>query len=436
MAQIIDVMEDGRLSVPDRPVIPYISGDGIGPDIWHAARMVIDTAVKAAYGGKKEIDFKKVAAGEESFEKTGEWLPGATLDEIQKYRVAIKGPLTTPVGEGMRSLNVAIRQELDLFACIRPVRYIPGIPSPCKSPEAIDMVIFRENTEDIYLGIEWEAGTADAGEAVDYVNKKTGKRLDRKTTGIGIKPISEKNTRRLVEKAIQYALDNERKSVTIMHKGNIMKFTEGAFLKWGYDVGRDTFPDRVITEQTLWDAYDGRVPDGRIVLKDRIADNMFQQVLLRPEDYDVIAAPNLNGDYISDLLAAMAGGLGLAPGANIGEGCAVFEATHGTAPKYAGQDKVNPGSVILSGAMMLDHLGWHEAADRVRSALRETITGKKVTYDLARQIPGATELKCSEFAREICSFLRAVAPGIFPLPQKETVPEQSDCEPMGPVSQT
>jgi len=403
LENIIALNKDGSLLVPDTPVIPFIPGDGTGPDIWNAARLVLDAAVKKAYKDKKRIIFKEVLAGEDAFNKTGEWLPKDTLNQIQKYKVAIKGPLTTPVGHGMRSLNVAIRQDLDLYACIRPAKYLSGVPSPCREPDNIDMVIFRENTEDIYLGIEWEAGTKEAKEAAAFVNQKTLKNLDDDTTGIGIKPISEKKTKRLIKKAIQYAIDHKRKSVTIMHKGNIMKFTEGAFLKWGYEVGENDFRDAVITEQNLWDQFEGNVPAGKIVLKDRIADNMFQQVLLRPDEYDIIAAPNLNGDYISDLLAAMVGGLGLAPGANIGDNCAVFEATHGTAPKYAGQDKVNPGSVILSGAMMLDHLGWHKASNVIHAALQKTILNKKVTYDLARQIPGATALKCSEFAKELCS---------------------------------
>ena len=403
MENIIQFNTDGSLSVPDTPVIPYIAGDGTGPDIWNAARMVLEQAVQTAYSGKKKILFKEVLAGEDAFERTGEWLPKETLEQIKTYKVAIKGPLTTPVGHGMRSLNVAIRQDLDLFACIRPATYIPGVPSPVKEPEKIDMIIFRENTEDLYLGIEWEAGTKEAGDMVSFVNGKTAKLLDAKTTGIGIKPISEQNTKRLIRKAIQYAVDHHKKNVTIMHKGNIMKFTEGAFLKWGYEVGTEEFKDRVITEQMLWDTFDGKIPEGKIVLKDRIADNMFQQVVLRPGEYDVIAAPNLNGDYISDLLAAMIGGLGLAPGANIGDTCAVFEATHGTAPKYAGMDKVNPGSLILSGAMMLDHLGWYEASTVIHTALQKTILNKKVTYDLARQIPDAVELKCSEFARELCT---------------------------------
>ncbi len=405
MADLISLNPDKSLNVPNHPVIGCIPGDGTGPDIWHATRPVLDTAVETAYAGQRKIQFKELPAGEAGFQKTGEWLPQTTLEQIKQFRVAIKGPMTTPVGEGMRSLNVAIRQELDLFACIRPARYIKGVPSPCRNPAAIDMVIFRENTEDLYAGIEWQSGSKDAKEIIDFIKNKTGKALAPDTTGIGIKPISEANTKRLVRKAIQYALDNDRKSVTLMHKGNIMKFTEGAFLNWGREVGTTEFKDAVLLEDQLWDEFNGNLPQGKILLKDRIADSMFQQVLLRPEEYDIIAAPNLNGDYISDLLAAMVGGLGLAPGANIGTDCAVFEATHGTAPKYAGKDKVNPGSLILSGAMMLDHMGWHDAADLIHDALQKAITAKTVTYDLARQIPGATQVSCSEFGRQICKHM-------------------------------
>ncbi len=396
---------DGSLHVPDHPIIGCIPGDGTGPDIWQATRPVLETAVKTAYKGSRQISFQELPAGEASFQQTGEWLPQSTLDQIRSLRVAIKGPMTTPVGKGMRSLNVAIRQELDLFACIRPARHIRGVPSPCRQPDAIDMVIFRENTEDLYAGIEWSAGSDGAKAVIDLVRDHTGKSLVREDTGIGIKPISRDNTRRLVRKALQYAVDHRRKSVTVMHKGNIMKFTEGAFLDWALEVGTTEFAGHVILEDRLWKEFNGRVPKGMIVLKDRIADNMFQQVLLRPEEYDVIAAPNLNGDYISDLLAAMVGGLGLAPGANVGSECAVFEATHGTAPKYAGKDKVNPGSLILSGAMMLDHMGWPEAAEQVRNALQLAIGAKEVTYDLARQIPGATEVSCSGFGHRICRFM-------------------------------
>jgi isocitrate dehydrogenase len=405
MPDSIALNPDGTLHVPDHPIIGCIPGDGTGPDIWNATHPVLETAVDTAYNGNRQISFEELPAGETSFKQTGEWLPLSTLDRIRSLRVAIKGPMTTPVGKGMRSLNVAIRQELDLFACIRPAKYIRGVPSPCRRPAAIDMVIFRENTEDLYAGIEWPSGSDEAKEIIDMIQKNTGKSLARDTTGIGIKPISRDNTQRLVRKAIQFAVDHQRKSVTLMHKGNIMKFTEGAFLNWGLEVGTTEFADHVILEDRLWKEFNGKQPKGSIVLKDRIADNMFQQVLLRPEDYDVIAAPNLNGDYISDLLAAMVGGLGLAPGANIGTNCAVFEATHGTAPKYAGKDKVNPGSLILSGAMMLDHMEWPEAAKLVRDALQQAIASKQVTYDLARQIPGATEVSCSEFGRHICRLM-------------------------------
>lgn len=401
MGDSIEIQSDGSLSVPDNPVIPFIKGDGTGPDIWNAARMVLDKAVETAYDKNRRIDFMQVAAGEEAFEETGEWLPADTLETINRHRVAIKGPLATPVGGGIRSLNVAIRHALDLFACIRPVKYIHGVPSSFTEAEKIDMVIFRENTEDLYKGIEWEAGSEDALKVLSFVREVTGIKLD-ETTSVGIKPISSVNTKRLMKKALEYAVANNRKSVTIMHKGNIMKYTEGGFLKWAYQAAEEMFKPQTVTENELYSVHDGIVPAGKVLIKDRIADNMFQQVVLRPDEYDVIAAPNLNGDYISDLLAALTGGLGLAPGANVGEKCAVFEATHGTAPKYAGKDKVNPGSLILSGAMMLDHMGWTEAGAMVRQAMEATIMEKEVTYDLARKIPGASTLKCSEFARAVC----------------------------------
>ncbi|MCF8045125.1 MAG: isocitrate dehydrogenase (NADP(+)) [Desulfarculaceae bacterium] len=401
MGETIEIRPDGSISVPDHPVIPFIKGDGTGPDIWHAARMVLDKAVETAYDGSRKIDFMEVSAGEESFRATGEWLPAATLETINRYRVAIKGPLATPVGGGIRSLNVAIRHALDLFACIRPVKYMRGVPSPFSEVEKIDMVIFRENTEDLYKGIEWEAGSEDALKALSFIRETTGIKLD-ETTAVGIKPISSVNTKRLMKKALEYAVANRRKSVTVMHKGNIMKYTEGGFVKWAYQAAEEMFKQQTVTEEELYSVHGGSVPEEKLVVKDRIADNMFQQVVLRPDEYDVIAAPNLNGDYMSDLLAAMTGGLGLAPGANVGEKCAVFEATHGTAPKYAGKDKVNPGSLILSGAMMLDHIGWEEAGNMVRQALEATISEKKVTYDLARKIPGASTLKCSEFGRAVC----------------------------------
>lgn len=391
---------DGTLNIPDFPIIPFIEGDGIGPDIWRAASMVIDSAVHAAYTGKRKIAWIEVYVGEKGYRKTGEWLSDEALKTIKEHVIAIKGPLTTPVGKGIRSLNVAIRQKLDLYACVRPVRYIDPVPSPMKNPEKVDMVIFRENTEDVYAGIEWESKSDGAECVIAFLKEKMKISLP-SDAGIGIKPISEKNTKRLVASAISYALENNFPSVTLMHKGNIMKFTEGAFNKWGYEVARERFPGKTITEVELFDIYNGNQPEGKVVIKDRIADMLFQQVLLRPEEYHVIATPNLNGDYLSDALAAQVGGLGMAPGANIGDMCAVFEATHGTAPKYAGQDKVNPSSLILSGAMMLDYMGWKEASALIRQALKSTIKDGTVTYDLARQIEGAKEVKCSEFAKLI-----------------------------------
>lgn len=393
----ITITEAGQLNVPDNPIIPFIEGDGTGPDIWRATRLVLDAAVAKAYSGARTINWLEVMAGEKAFNDTGEWLPEATLDAIRKYRVAIKGPLTTPVGGGIRSVNVQLRQVLDLYACVRPVRYIAGIPSPMKAPENVDMVVFRENTEDVYIGYEWEANSPMALKLIDFIDREEGRQI-RAGSGIGIKPISRFGTRRLVKMAVQYALDHQRPSVTIVHKGNIMKYTEGAFRNWGYEVAQEVFGEQVVTEEEVWSKYDGQAPAGRVVIKDRIADAMFQQILLRPVEYDVLAMPNLNGDYISDALAAMAGGLGMAPGANIGDGYALFEATHGTAPKYAGLDKINPGSLILSGAMMLDHLGWQEAAECVRKGLIGAINAKQVTYDLARQMEGSTEVACSRFA--------------------------------------
>ena len=397
---IITYSDDGELNVPDVPVIPFIEGDGIGPDIWRAARRVLDAAVSRSYGSDRKIQWLEILAGEKAFNQTQMWLPEETLEKIRIYRVAIKGPLTTPVGEGIRSINVSLRQELDLYACVRPTKYITGIPSPVLRPELVDMVIFRENTEDVYMGLEWKAGSVMAKKIIDLVKTEDGREI-RAGSGIGLKPMSRFGTRRLVRMAIQYAIEHKKKSVTIVHKGNIMKFTEGAFRSWGYEVAREEFGEWIITEEDLWKKHDGEIPPDKIVIKDRIADAMFQQILLRPAEYDVLAMPNLNGDYMSDALSAMVGGLGLAPGANIGDGYALFEATHGTAPKYAGQDKVNPGSLILSGAMMLDYLGWKEAADRVREGLVKTVEQKRVTYDLARQMEGAVEVKCSEFAEEI-----------------------------------
>ncbi|MEF3168335.1 MAG: isocitrate dehydrogenase (NADP(+)) [Deltaproteobacteria bacterium] len=396
----ITIGEGGSIHVPDCPIVPFIEGDGIGPDIWKATKLVLDWAVEKAYGGGKKISWVEVLAGEKAYKETGSWLPEETLASIREHVVAIKGPLATPVGGGIRSLNVTLRQELDLYACVRPVRHFRGVPSPVKHPEAVDMVIFRENTEDVYAGIEWEAESEDARKVIAFFEKEMGCRI-RPDSGIGIKPISRFGTERLVRKAIRYALDTGRPSVTLVHKGNIMKYTEGAFRAWGYELAAREFADVAVSEEDLWNSYGGKVPEGKVVIKDRIADAMFQQILLRPREYSVLAMPNLNGDYMSDALAAQVGGLGMAPGANIGDGYAIFEATHGTAPKYAGLDKVNPGSLILSGAMMLDYLGWREAADLVRRAIEAAILRKTVTYDLARQIDGATEVRCSEFAAAI-----------------------------------
>lgn len=392
--------KDGRLAVPDNPVILYIEGDGTGPDIWRATKIVLDAAVEKAYGGKRKIEWMEVLAGEKAYNQTGSWLPDETLEKIHEYKVAIKGPLTTPVGGGIRSINVTLRQVMALYACVRPVRYFQGVPSPVKNPEKVDMVIFRENMEDVYAGIEWKQGSEEAQKIINYIKKELKKDI-LPDSGIGIKPISITNTKNLVRRAIQYAIDNNRKSVTLVHKGNIMKFTEGAFRDWGYEIARTEFADNTITEDELWEKYNGKAPAGKIVIKDRIADSMFQQVLLRPDEYEVIATPNLNGDYLSDALAAQVGGLGMAPGANIGDNEAVFEATHGTAPKYANQDKVNPGSLILSGEMMLRFLGWKEAADGIIRGLEKTIQQKRVTYDLERLMPGATLLKCSEFGKAV-----------------------------------
>ncbi len=396
--------QNGKIAVPVDPIIPFIEGDGIGPDIWRATQRVINAAVKNAYEGKRRINWVEVLAGEKAHNLTGEWLPQRTLDSFREYKVGIKGPLTTPVGGGIRSLNVTLRQELDLFACVRPVRYIPGVPSPMVHPEFVDMVIFRENTEDVYAGIEWPANSPEAKKLIEFINRETQKHVD-VSAGIGIKPITRFGSERLIRSAIQYAIEHKRRSVTMMHKGNIMKFTEGAFRDYGYQLAEGEFPQQVISETVLWEKYDGRQPEDVIVLKDRIADITFQQVLLRPKEYDVIATPNLNGDYLSDALAAQVGGVGMAPGNNMSTEIAVFEATHGTAPKYANLDKVNPGSLILSAIMMLEHIGWNEAANQMLSALEQTIHAKIVTYDLARQLTGAKEVKTSEFADAIISRL-------------------------------
>ena len=384
---------NGRLVVPDVPIIPFIQGDGTGPDIWNASVRVFDAAVKKAFAGQRRIAWLKVLAGEQAKDSTGQWLPAETLEAVKAYRVAIKGPLTTPVGGGIRSLNVTLRQVLDLYACVRPVKYYKGTPSPVKHPERMDVIIFRENTEDVYAGIEWARGTPQAEKLIEFLSHELGKHV-RADSGIGIKPMSETGSKRLVRKAIQYALANNRKSVTLVHKGNIMKFTEGAFRDWGYELARTEFRDQVVLEEEVT----GTVPEGKVLIKDRIADSVFQQVLTRTAEYDVFATPNLNGDYLSDACAAQVGGLGLAPGANIGDEIGFFEATHGTAPKYAGKDVINPSSLILSGMMMFRYLGWQEAADLVEKAIERTIQQKKVTYDLARLMDGATKLKTSEFA--------------------------------------
>jgi isocitrate dehydrogenase len=403
-SQKISFDPTGRLQVPNNPIILYIEGDGTGPDIWRATVRVLDTAVARAYAGKRQIAWREILAGEKAYEATGSHLPEETLAAIKEYLVALKGPLTTPVGGGFRSINVTLRQVLDLYACIRPVRYYAGTPSPLKEPQKTNMVVFRENTEDVYAGIEWPASSPEARKVVDFLNSQMGCRISPQA-GIGIKPMSAAGSQRLVRKALIFALENNRPSVTLMHKGNIMKFTEGAFKTWGYELAAAEFPTQVITEAQLWQEYDGRAPAGKIIIKDRIADSIFQQVLLRPEEYSVIATPNLNGDYLSDALAAQVGGLGMAPGANIGDRYAVFEATHGSAPKYANLDKINPSSLILSGAMMLEYLGWKEAAELIHAGLANTIQAKTVTYDLARLLPMAKELSCSGFASALINNL-------------------------------
>jgi isocitrate dehydrogenase len=414
-------IKEGKLQVPNHPIIPFIEGDGTGRDIWKASKRVLDAAVSKAYGGTKQIAWYEVFAGEKAFNTYGEWLPNDTLEAIREYFVAIKGPLTTPIGGGIRSLNVALRQELDLYVCLRPVRYFEGVPSPVKRPELVDMVIFRENTEDIYAGIEYQEGSAEVKKVIEFLQKEMGVNKIRfpETSGIGIKPVSSEGSKRLVRAAIEYAIKHGRKSVTLVHKGNIMKFTEGAFKNWGYEVAEQEFGDKVFT----WSQYDvikerdgeaaanaaqkDAEAAGKIIIKDAIADIALQQVLTRPTDFDVIATLNLNGDYLSDALAAQIGGIGIAPGANINymTGHAIFEATHGTAPKYADKDVVNPGSVILSGVMLLEHLGWQEAADLIYKGMETAINNKTVTYDFARLMEGATELKCSAFADEIINHL-------------------------------
>lgn len=403
MGTAITVDAKGKFIVPDDPIIPCIAGDGIGPDIWNAGKPVLDCAVAKAYGGRRRIEWLPVRAGEDCWKETGEFVPEATKEAITKYRVAIKGPLSTPVGKGFRSVNVMLRQMYDLYACVRPVSHIPGVPSPVIHPDDVNMVIFRENTEDLYAGVEWDHDTTEAERVIALI-KELGKNV-RPHSAIGIKPISEFGSKRLVRMAIQYAIDHKLPSVTLVHKGNIMKFTEGGFRRWGYEVAAEEFGDVTITEEEVTKNFGGKAPEGKIVIKDRITDAMFQQILLRPAEYSVLALPNLNGDYMSDALAAEVGGLGMAPGSNIGEGYAIFEATHGTAPKYAGQDKTNPGSIILSGALMLEYIGWKESAELIRKAVEKTVAAKMVTYDLARQMPGATKISCSAFGKAICEHM-------------------------------
>ena len=396
----IEKDSEQKLTVPNQPIIPVIEGDGIGRDIMKATRRVIDAAVQKAFDEEKQIVWFDIYAGENAQEKYGEWLPEDTFQAIREFGVALKGPLTTPVGGGFRSLNVTLRQELDLFACVRPVRHFEGVITPVRNPEDMDVVIFRENTEDVYAGIEWMQGSAEAERVIDFLQNEMGQTV-RPDSGIGIKPISIFGTKRLVRMAIQYAIDHQRESVTLVHKGNIMKFTEGAFSEWGYELAADEFADQTISEADLWDKHDGQIPEGKIVIKDRIADSMLQQILTRTADYDVIATSNLNGDYLSDACAAQVGGIGMAPGGNIGDVAALFEATHGTAPKYTDQDVANPSSLILSAVMMLEHLGWQPAADLVTKGMEQTIIQKRVTYDLERLMDGATKLKTSEFGSAI-----------------------------------
>ena len=413
----ITVDQDGNLNVPDNPILPFIEGDGTGPDIWNAAQPVFDAAVEKAYGDSRKIEWKEVYAGQKAKDEVGEWLPQETIDAIREHKVAIKGPLTTPVGGGIRSLNVALRQTLDLFACVRPVRWYKGVPSPVKEPHLVDMIVFRENSEDIYAGIEWPARSDDAKSIISYMQEELGVDTIRfpESSGIGVKPVSEEGTKRLVRSSIDYALEKGRDSVTLVHKGNIMKFTEGAFKEWGYEVAHEEYPDQTYTwaqwdetkEKKGRDAANAEQAaaeeEGKIIIKDVIADAFLQQILTRPSEYDIIATMNLNGDYISDALAAQVGGIGIAPGSNINynTGIGLFEATHGTAPKYAGMDKVNPSSLILSGAMMFDFMGWTEVGEYIDRGIEGAVESKRVTYDFHRQMENATKLKCSEFGQEI-----------------------------------
>ncbi len=399
-------VEDGKVKVPSHPIIPFIEGDGTGPDLWRAARPVFEAAVDKAYGGKRRIAWFEVFAGEKARERYGEWLPADTLEAINAYVVAIKGPLTTPIGGGYRSINVSLRQQLDLYACIRPVRYFQGVPSPVKRPMDLDVVIFRENTEDVYAGIEWRDGTEKCRKVISFLNREMGTDIPEEAA-IGVKVSSPKASKRLVRKAIRYAIEKQKESVTFVHKGNIMKYTEGGFKEWGYQVAREEFADYVVIEEDMKKSGSAAPSRSKVVIKDRIADSMFQQLLTRPKEYSVLATPNLNGDYLSDAAAAQAGGLGMAPGANIGDAVALFEATHGSAPAYAGLDKVNPGSLILSGAMMFEYLGWLEVTDLIVEGVRRAIQKGRVTYDLARQMEGATEVKCSEFGQAIVAEMRS-----------------------------
>ena len=391
---------NGQLVVPNEPIIPVIEGDGIGRDIMKVTRRVVDAAVQTAYNGEKRIVWFDVYAGENAMAKYNEWLPQDTFDVIEYFRVSLKGPLTTPVGGGFRSLNVTLRQVLELYACVRPVRYFQGVPAPVTHPEKMDVVIFRENTEDVYAGIEWEQGTPEVKKFIELLRTEMGVEV-REDSGIGIKPISIFATKRLTRMAIQYAIDHGRRSVTFVHKGNIMKFTEGAFCAWGYELAKEEFAEQTITEDELYSDYDGKCPEGKIIVNDRIADSMLQQILTRTDEYDVIVTPNLNGDYLSDAAAAQVGGIGMAPGGNLSDEVALFEATHGTAPKYTDQDVVNPGSLILSAVMMLEHIGWQEAADLIITGLEKTILQKRVTYDLERLMEGATKVRTSEFGAAI-----------------------------------
>ena len=397
--------KDGVLAVPDNPVIPFVEGDGTGPDIWRASVRVFDAAVERAYQGKRRVAWMEVFAGEKSHKEFKDWLPQETIDAMQEFRVSIKGPLTTPVGGGIRSLNVTLRQVLDLYACIRPVRYFEGVGAPMKEPEKVNIVIFRENTEDVYAGIEWKAGSPEAEKIAAYLRKEFKAEI-REKSALGLKPMSEFGSKRLVEMAIRYAIAKNKESVTLVHKGNIMKFTEGAFRDWGYEVALEKFPDDTCTEAGLAKGGPTARADA-IVMRDRIADSMFQQLLLRPSEYSVIATPNLNGDYLSDAAAAQVGGLGIAPGGNVGDGVAVFEATHGTAPKYANLNKINPGSVILSGVMMFEYMGWNEAATLIVKGMENAIKSKRVTYDLARQMPGATEVSTSGFGDQVIAGMKS-----------------------------